>query len=422
VTLLEKSAAPGGRATTRNRDGYLFNLGPHALYRGGHLRQTLKGVGVDVHGGVPTGNGGFALYRGRLHTLPVGLTSLLTTGLLGLGGKVELARWQSRLLAVSTAPLQRETLASWLHDNVRDEGVRHVLEMLVRVTTFTHDPDRQSAGAAIDQLQLSLKRSVLYLDGGWQTIVDGIRMAAERAGARLVTGAPAIALERKGPRDVEIVRLADGTAVRASAVIVAAGPADVDTLTGTRLASTLPPPIRVATLDLALRSLPRPKATVAFGIDRPVYFSVHSSIARLAPDGGAVIHVSRYLRPNETAGREVEEELETLTDMMQPGWRTHLVSKQYLPSLTVTHTSLTAAGGGAAGRPAAQLEAFDNVFIAGDWVGPSGQLSDGSAASAEAAANLAVEAVRTATMKASATSIGVASPARPFVAGLERVS
>src|SRR6185295_17251612 len=117
-------------------------------------------------------------------------------------------------------------------------------------------------------------------------------------------------------------------------------------------------PIRVATLDLALRSLPRPKATVAFGIDRPLYFSVHSSIARLAPDGGAVIHVSRYLRPNETAGREVEEELETLTDMMQPGWRTHLVSKQYLPNLTVTHTSLTAAGGGAAGRPRAQLDAF----------------------------------------------------------------
>ena len=60
--------------------------------------------------------------------------------------------------------------------------------------------------------------------------------------------------------------------------------------------------------------------------------------------------------------------------------------KQYLPNLTVTHTTLTAAQGGAAGRPASRLASFDNVFIAGDWVGPRGQLSDAVAASAVDAA------------------------------------
>jgi len=35
VTLIEQSAHPGGRARTQRECGYLANLGPHALYRGG---------------------------------------------------------------------------------------------------------------------------------------------------------------------------------------------------------------------------------------------------------------------------------------------------------------------------------------------------------------------------------------------------
>jgi phytoene dehydrogenase-like protein len=380
--LLDKSSAPGGRAATRNRQGFLFNLGPHALYRAGALHQTLKMLGVEVRGRAPTANGGFAVRGGRLHTLPVGLTSLLTTDLLGLGGKFELARMQSRLLQVDANAIQRQSWASWLDANVGDAGVRGVLEMLVRVTTFTNDPVRQSAGAAIEQLQLSLRGSVLYLDGGWQTIVDGLRRTAVAGGVRIVSGAHAVSLERASSTSVGGVCLADGTAMRAAGVIIAAGPGEVDALAGTRLQPAVPPPTRIATLDVALRSLPKPAARVAFGIDAPLYFSVHSAFAQLAPEGGAVIHVSKYLRPGELADHRVERELETLMDMMQPGWRAVVESKQYLPALTVTHAEVTAAQGGVRGRPAAQAPAYDNVYIAGDWVGPRGQLSDAAAASA----------------------------------------
>src|SRR5213592_4781752 len=74
-------------------------------------------------------------------------------------------------------------------------------------------------------------------------------------------------------------------------------------------------------------------------------------------------------------------------DTMQPGWRDRLVFKKYLPSLTVAHAEVTAAIGGVDGRPASRLSAFDNVWIAGDWVGPRGQLSDAAAASASDAAD-----------------------------------
>ena len=100
VVLLEKAAAVGGRAASRTKDGFIFNLGPHALYRAGHLRKTLKALGVEIRGAAPGANGGFVLLGGRRHTLPAGLASLLTTGALTLHGKFELARLQSRLPAV----------------------------------------------------------------------------------------------------------------------------------------------------------------------------------------------------------------------------------------------------------------------------------------------------------------------------------
>src|SRR5262245_36674775 len=103
VTLLEKAAALGGRATTRDRQGFLFNLGPHALYRLGALRQTLHTFGIDPKGAIPGGNGGFAIYQGRRHTLPTGLTSLLTTGLLTLPAKLEFATLLTAIRSIGTA-------------------------------------------------------------------------------------------------------------------------------------------------------------------------------------------------------------------------------------------------------------------------------------------------------------------------------
>src|ERR687890_580407 len=61
VVVLEKASAVGGRAATHEKRGFLFNLGPHALYRNGVLSQTLRQLGVEVTGAVPGGGGGFAI-------------------------------------------------------------------------------------------------------------------------------------------------------------------------------------------------------------------------------------------------------------------------------------------------------------------------------------------------------------------------
>jgi phytoene dehydrogenase-like protein len=405
AVVLEKASATGGRAATREKNGFRFNLGPHALYRHGALSDMLRQLGVEVTGAVPGGNGGFAIRGGRRHTLPVGLTSLMTTSVMGLPAKFEFARLQRLIASADASGLQGKTLESWLQSALHHDEVRDLVRMLVRVTTFTNDPQRQSAGAAIDQLRLAFSGNVLYLNGGWQTVVDGLRRVAVASGVRIESGAHAVALERRDARSIGAVRLADGRHVPASSVIVAATPEDVDALSGvTQFAGTLTP-VRVATLDLALTSLPQRKRIVAFGADEPTYFSVHSAVARLAPEGGALIHVAKYLGPDEIAGRDVERTLEQLADDMQPGWRNVIAAKYFLPSLTVTNAELVASSGGLAGRPSPRVAAFDNVFVAGDWVGSRGQLSDAAAASAADAAEAVVS------RRSSVISPAVVSPA-----------
>src|SRR5260221_5041278 len=85
------------------------------------------------------------------------------------------------------------------------------------------------------------------------------------------------------------------------------------------------PPVTLASLDAALSKLPKPKATFALGIDKPLYFSVHSQWAQLTPKGGALIHVARY-------GGGQAAEAEDLLDGNQPGVREVTVHLRVLPS------------------------------------------------------------------------------------------
>jgi phytoene dehydrogenase-like protein len=152
-------------------------------------------------------------------------------------------------------------------------------------------------------------------------------------------------------------------------------------------------PVRAACLDVALNRLPRPSRLVAFDLGRPLYFSVHSASARLAPEGVAVIHVMKYLGSEPEDSREVERELEAFIESLQPGWRAELIDRRFLPGMIVANGFPRADEGGLFGRPGAEVEGYPNIFLAGDWIGPEGMLADASAASAREAARRAVLAL-----------------------------
>jgi hypothetical protein len=153
------------------------------------------------------------------------------------------------------------------------------------------------------------------------------------------------------------IELVDGTFQGAPVVVLACGPHEAQALTGAAgqrgvlAAAAAADPVRVSCLDVALDRLPRPGALLALGIDRPVYASVHSSVARLAPDGGALIHATRYGSIGADSHVAVKEELQRLLDGLQPGWRQCVAHERFLPNMTVSHTMVTAAMGGVRGRP-----------------------------------------------------------------------
>jgi phytoene dehydrogenase-like protein len=386
--------APGGRARTEQQSGFSFNQGAHAFYLGGPGEKLLKELGVRYRGSEPARDNYLALDGGKVYALPTGAASMLGTRLLKLAAKAELVRLFSSLKHVKKEDLQDVSFQDWLEQQVRHPQARRFLLAGVRTATYANAPDLLSASLALSLLTAQ----VHYLDGGWQTLVDGLRQRAQEAGAHIMTQARVVAIEVA--REGYTVRLAGGTSYAASAVLLATDPGTASALVADGAHEALSRwaaqsvPARVACFDIALRRLPRPQNLFAMGLDCPLYYSVHSATARLAPKGSALIHTMKCLRPGEPAEPEAtRHELEALMDLLQPGWRAEVVEQYFLPHMVASNAIVQARQGGLPGRPGPTVPGLPNLYVAGDWVGPEGQLADACFASASSAARMIMAAV-----------------------------
>lgn len=386
VSVLEKARRPGGRARTRERDGYLFNLGPHALFAGGPGASVLRELGVPFSGATPP-PARIHLERGEhFYGLPGDVPTLLKSRALSMAEKVTFGRLMTQLPKVEPDSIAALSAQEWVEQLTGSPRLRELLLTLIRVASYVTASRELSAAIALEQLQLVLGENVRYLDGGWQTLVDGLRRQFEGAGGRLESaiGVTTIAEEADG---VSLL-LAGGHRLAARAAVLAVGPREAQRLLPgngyLQMVAASAVPVRVAALDIALRRLPRPERAVVFGLDRPIYFSAHSEFAHLAPPAGAVVHLLRYLDSHESDGGEREQELLDFMDRVQPGWREELVTRRFLREMTVVNW--LAGPGGLATRPGVRLPGSERLFLAGDWVGAEGWLADGSLASGREAA------------------------------------
>lgn len=371
VVVHETRNRLGGRATTDDRDGFRFDQGPHALYRGGAAERTLAELGIRPVGAVPRA-GGVLVRDGRLHRAPAGPVSLLRTTAVGRRAKLELARVLATLPRLRPGEHADRTVADWIDGTVRDEGARDVLAMLVRLTTYANRPHELSAEVGIRMLQAGLGPGVRYLERGWDRLVEAL---AAVPGIRIAGGEP-------------VQELPDAAAV----VIAAGGPANAAALAGVQ-PSTLHvgPPAETACLDLGLRG-PTPHP-VALGIDVPCYASDHSSPGGRAPAGCSVMSLAEYLAPDvEPSSERLEDFARTVGIAPE-----RVVARRYLHRMVACTSIPTASLGGLAGRPdvdaLTRLSGRTGTFVAGDWVGPEGHLADAVLASARSAALAAVQHV-----------------------------
>src|SRR5208282_378992 len=293
---------------------------------------------------------------------------------------------QSPLISRLTS--QPETISSCCrrsrHAKFQPHRGRHLANMiktLTRLVTYVHAPELIDAQAALNQLRLSFG-GVLYIDGGWGVLAAGLAASATAAGATIRTQSSVTKVARQ-----EVGWMVSGPGLEdhlASTVVLAVAPQNAASLVGQSpdLAAVVQrtKPVRLMCLDLGLSNLPNPDATYALGIDQPTYFAVHSTIARLAPSPAAMVHVARYLAPGESPKPAHFDTLEQLTDLLQPGWRDVEVQRQRLVGIVVAHDfpSFHARGR----RGPITVQDAPGLFLAGDWIGAEGMLSDASAASA----------------------------------------
>ena len=190
------------------------------------------------------------------------------------------------------------------------------------------------------------------------------------------------------------VETGSGNSVSAPAVVIAVPPRDALELLpyaeALRVAADQSAAVYAACLDLGLSQLPEPRHIFALGLDQPLYLSVHSSAARLAPGGGALVHILRYLQPDQQLDKTLLlAELEGFADLVQPGWRSHVRARQFFWKMPVMCSEPLARFRGLAGRPGVAVPGFSGLYIAGDWVGSHSMLSDAAAASGRLAGELA---------------------------------
>jgi phytoene dehydrogenase-like protein len=373
----------GGRARTDRVDDFLFNRGPHALYGGGAAERILAELGVTATGGPPSTDT-YGLLDGQVGRLPSNTRTLLATRLLGWRAKAAVAKLLGSLGKQDAHAVACVSVRDWLDGMRLPHEALLMMEALVRTATYANAPEVMSAEVALSQIQLALRHGVRYLDGGWQSLVDQLATGLD------IRRAQAVSVHRDG--DDIVIRTADDGRVVADAVVIGSGtPASMAALLG-RQPFDVGPPVEAACLDLGLAGAPR--YPVLFGLDVPLYASVHQPPARLAPAGRQVLAVARYLAPGDDR-RPGEGRAELEAHAMRAGITdADVVASRYLHRMTVVGALATAAAGGLSGRVQVTDAGVDGVYLAGDWIGREGHLADASMASAAEAARLAAARVR----------------------------
>lgn len=380
VTLYEKDKHAGGRAKTMHREGFSLNLGAHALYVGGEAHRFLTENRITPAGGAPQSAAPVAIYKGNADALPITAGRLVANKYLSVVEKIEFSLLLYRISKLDLSPLYSQSLSEWVARTVKSEKVQQTFKALVRLTSYSDNPEQMSAGVALAQLLLAQK-GVLYLDNGWGSIVESLLDALPPSVHRQFGAAVTAVSDANGA--VKLVF--NDRHSNFDAVIFCLPPEEIRKLlpaADARLARLKPN--RIACLDLCLKTLPAPNRTFALGIDEPLYFSVHSLAAKLAPEGAALIHTGYYFSGDNDSDHE--KRLEVMLDQLQPGWREVVIYKRYLPNMVASYGMPYASLNGANGL--ADTRVSERIFVCGDYVGSGALLADAGVRSALQAIDL----------------------------------
>ena len=381
VVLLD-GRVPGGRARSAERDGFTLNEGPHALYRNGVALATLTSLGIEPAGGSPDASTYGLVWDGEVVPLPVSARTMATTRVLGAASKLKLAGWFASL-GRQVRRCGELSVDEWLDgEHAGDDLCRYVTAMM-RLGSYAARPGSAAAAPMLRQLAMA-QGGVLYVDGGWGSIVDRLVAAAASAGVSIRSHAAATGLVAS-PSGWEVAT-ADGDVGATSVVIAAGGPAVAAGLLGDDPAGWVEragPAQRAAVLDIG-----GPPSSTPFllSADEPLYLSTHAPVAALAPAGQHLVTAMRYLDASDTS--TVDERRDSLERHAAQAGAAGSAQRTLERFLAAPVTAWGSPVPGV-GRPGGDELAGRGLWVAGDWVGEH-LIADASVSSGAAAGLAAV--------------------------------
>src|SRR5918994_6237441 len=179
----------GGRALTDEVDGYRFNRGAHALFKGAAGRGVLDRLGVAVRGASPIAAGSRVRRGDRVGALGLGAAGIARSRMLTTRDKAKVFRLLAGMSRWKPAKLADWSAAAWFDDLGLTDGARESAELIARTATYVADMSTVSADLVAVQVRLAVEKGVEYLHGGWVAIVNGLAAEARRRGAEIRTGA-----------------------------------------------------------------------------------------------------------------------------------------------------------------------------------------------------------------------------------------
>ncbi|MET3696800.1 phytoene dehydrogenase-like protein [Bacillus oleivorans] len=376
VAVIEKGKKLGGRAATTFVQQSYLNLGPHALYIKGATYQILKELGIHPAGRKPQLNGKIIL-EGQTHPFPSSPLALLKSDFLTWKEKLEFIKIFSQLLKAEWSKAGDVSFTDWLNEKRLSRKNRIVLQSLLAISSYCSESDLVSAPYAIRQLQLSIKGGVLYLDGGWETLIESLENLAQKRGVLFIKGE--MVKKIKGSFPAFQIELSLGRQVGGKTIINTAPPLELQKIAEQSdkfaFLSKLKP-VKGVALDLLLEKDETDRTSFSFDADHFIYFSNHSRAASLS-EQYEVVHVFGY---GPTAS---QEQMEEFLDRILPGWRERKVYSRYLTNLAVSNAFPN--------RTTMRIfekssRVVEGLFLAGDWCIDEGILADASASSAKRAA------------------------------------
>ncbi|WP_047980192.1 phytoene desaturase family protein [Ornithinibacillus contaminans] len=386
VLLIEKGKNIGGRARTNKVNQQYLNIGPHALSKKGKAMTILKDLGISLSGKSPKLDG-ILIEDNIEYAAPLSPLELFRTSLLNRKERMEWIAVLFKVMRTDTENLAAQTFQQWVMQVGDSKRVQSLLYILGRLATYCHAPEMASAKVVVSNIRNAMG-GVLYLDGGWQTIIDQLHNKAISLGVQVQSHTLVKQIDPAQQEDQFKLILSNDEEIHAKYVICTTGPHELHKMVNENYQNsffTQIKAVRGATLDLALSQLPNPSRLFAMGITDPLYYSVHSNYARLSDDTkSSVLHVFKYHHPDDHIdSTSIKNELEQFLDRLQPGWQQYVITRRFLPNITVNQRLPQLGDEHKLQRSKTEIP---GLYIAGDWASSDSILADGAASSGKQAA------------------------------------